>query len=137
MMDVAVPANLQAGPAHRRNRCQGLVGDGGGSVGRDSARRGPILVDLRERGEREKRGLIPGSVHAPYGDTEENVGPAAYCTSWRGAVIAPGLLLRVRRALGDGARDGAGGGASRTRAHLKGGIEAWRQAGGEIELHCY
>ena len=35
----------------------------------------PILVDLRERGERERRGVIPHSVHAPYGDTEENVGP--------------------------------------------------------------
>ncbi len=33
------------------------------------------LVDLRERGERDKHGAIPGALHAPYADLQENIGP--------------------------------------------------------------
>ena len=32
-----------------------------------------VLIDLRERREREKHGVIPGSLHAPYPDLEDNV----------------------------------------------------------------
>jgi hypothetical protein len=31
------------------------------------------LIDLRERSEREKHGVIPGSLHAPYPDLQENI----------------------------------------------------------------
>ena len=31
------------------------------------------LIDLRERSEREKHGLIAGSLHAPYPDLQENI----------------------------------------------------------------
>ena len=33
------------------------------------------LVDLRERTEREKHGVIPGSLHAPYPELAANVQP--------------------------------------------------------------
>jgi sulfur dioxygenase len=33
------------------------------------------LVDLREKSEREKHGVIPGSLHAPYPDLQANVRP--------------------------------------------------------------
>ena len=33
------------------------------------------LIDLRERTEREKHGVIPGSLHAPYPDLQENIRP--------------------------------------------------------------
>ena len=41
-----------------RNRCSG--GD-------------CVLVDLREEGERQQHGVIPGSVHAPYAELEDYV----------------------------------------------------------------
>ena len=31
------------------------------------------LVDLREKAEREKHGVIPASLHAPYPDLQENI----------------------------------------------------------------
>ena len=34
-----------------------------------------VLIDLREPREREKHGTIPGSLHAPYPDLQENVRP--------------------------------------------------------------
>src|SRR5919106_3977323 len=74
LMDVVVPANMRVGLAQdeiaRRGwavtaeRALGLVG-----------RTDVALVDLRERREREKHGEIPGSLHAPYPDLEDNVRP--------------------------------------------------------------
>ncbi len=118
MMDVAVPANLKLGLAQQAIDDQGLVGHRRGSAALDrAAATAPILVDLRERGERERRGVIPHSVHAPYGDTEENVGPGRPAPRAGEEQRPPArLLLRVRRALGDGARDGAAGRHRRTRA---------------------
>jgi glyoxylase-like metal-dependent hydrolase (beta-lactamase superfamily II)/rhodanese-related sulfurtransferase len=133
LMDVAVPANLRLG-MH-----QEAIDQKGWSVGAEellsAIARGqaPILVDLRERGERERRGVIPHSVHAPYGDTEENVGAGGllhelaassdrplvfYCAFGERSAMA---LEMARRAGIENAR------------HLKGGIEAWRSAGGTIE----
>ena len=31
------------------------------------------IVDLREKSERERHGTIPGSLHAPYPDLQENI----------------------------------------------------------------
>ncbi len=133
MMDVAVPANLRLGMAQQAIDEQGwsvTAEDLLRSIGHGEA---PILVDLRERGERERRGVIPHSVHAPYGDTEENVGPGGllhelarssrrelvfYCAFGERSAMA---LEMARRAGIEHAR------------HLKGGIAAWREAGGEIE----
>ena len=64
MMDVAVPANLRIGAA------QTSADERSWWVDAEQAReevRGPgvLLVDLRDRGEREREGVIPGSLHAP------------------------------------------------------------------------
>jgi glyoxylase-like metal-dependent hydrolase (beta-lactamase superfamily II)/rhodanese-related sulfurtransferase len=133
LMDVAVPANLKLGMA------QQAIDEHGWSVTAEdllhSLARGdaPILVDLRERGERERRGVIPHSVHAPYGDTEENVGPGGLlhelaASSRRPLVFYCAFGERSAMAL-EMARNA---GIERV-AHLKGGIEAWRSAGGTIE----
>jgi len=74
MMDVAVPANMRQGLA------QDEIARRGWTV---SAREALVLagraevafIDLRERSEREKHGVIAGSLHAPYSDLVENVGP--------------------------------------------------------------
>src|SRR5438309_690518 len=74
MMDVAVPANMRVGLPQEEIARRGwavaaaeakmLVGDPG-----------VALVDLRERSERDKYGVIPGSLHAPYTELQENVRP--------------------------------------------------------------
>ena len=74
MMDVAVPANLRQGlkqddPALASASLTSeevirLI-DGGDTV----------LVDLRDRSERERHGEIPGSVHAPYTALSDHVSP--------------------------------------------------------------
>src|SRR5579863_4651065 len=65
MMDVAVPANQHVG------LCQEEIARHGGSLSAFEAivvlgRPDIALVDLREPGERERNGVIPGSLHVPY-----------------------------------------------------------------------
>jgi glyoxylase-like metal-dependent hydrolase (beta-lactamase superfamily II) len=74
MMDVAVPANMRVGLA------QEAIARRGWAVSADEAttlvgRPDVTLVDLREKTEREKHGVIPGSLHAPYPDLAVNVRP--------------------------------------------------------------
>ena len=74
MMDVAVPANLRQGLA------QDEIARRGWAVTPQQAmaiagQSNVALIDLRERGEREKHGVIPGSLHAPYPDLQENIRP--------------------------------------------------------------
>jgi rhodanese-related sulfurtransferase len=74
MMDVAVPANMHVGLA------QDDIARKGWAVTPAEARAlvgqpGAALIDLRERSEREKHGVIPGSLHAPYPELQENIRP--------------------------------------------------------------
>jgi glyoxylase-like metal-dependent hydrolase (beta-lactamase superfamily II)/rhodanese-related sulfurtransferase len=133
LMDVAVPANLRLGMHQEAIDEKGWSVAAEELLGAIARGEAPILVDLRERGERERRGVIPHSVHAPYGDTEENVAAGGllhelarstereivfYCAFGERSAMA---LEMARRAGIEGAR------------HLKGGIAAWREAGGEVE----
>src|SRR5258707_1085209 len=74
MMDVAVPANMKVGLAQdeiaRRGWAVGAA-DALALVGKDDV----AFVDLRETGEREKHGVIPGSLHAPYPELRVNLAP--------------------------------------------------------------
>jgi hypothetical protein len=47
------------------------------------------LIGLREKGERDKHGIIPGSLHAPYPDLQENIS-------------AGGMLHELARRLANG-----------------------------------
>jgi glyoxylase-like metal-dependent hydrolase (beta-lactamase superfamily II) len=74
MMDVAVPANMHVGFAQDEIARRGWAVtalDALALLGRTDA----ALIDLRERSEREKHGVIPGSLHAPYPDLAENIQP--------------------------------------------------------------
>src|ERR1700757_3293451 len=65
LMDVAVPANMRVGFAQEEIARRGwaLTADEAlGLLGRPDV----ALIDLREKIEREKHGVIPGSLHAPY-----------------------------------------------------------------------
>ena len=72
MMDVAVPANMRVG-LHQEE-----IARKGWALSADEAialrgRHDVAIVDLREKSERDKHGVIPGSLHAPYPDLSENI----------------------------------------------------------------
>src|SRR5713101_2347164 len=74
MMDVAVPANMRVGLAQDEIARRGWALSAADAIALDG-RPDVALVDLRERAEREKHGVIPGSLHAPYPDLVANVRP--------------------------------------------------------------
>ncbi len=129
MMDVAVPANLKIGLKQDNLEKMGLslhCGQGLESLDDPSL----ILVDLRDDTERAKNGIIPGSVHAPYPDIEENVN-------------AGGMLYELARSSGRrivfycayGERSAMAVEAALDAGlsnicHLSGGMDAWKAAGG-------
>src|ERR1044072_8241471 len=74
MMDVAVPANMKVGLAQEEIAKRGWsvsAGDALALVGKP----GIAFIDLREKSEREKHGVIPGSLHAPYGALAAHIAP--------------------------------------------------------------
>src|ERR1700754_3571397 len=70
MMDVAVPANMRVGLAQEEIARRGWAlsaKDARALVGQTDI----AFIDLREASERERHGVIPGSVHAPYTDLRD------------------------------------------------------------------
>ncbi|HAO44050.1 MAG TPA: hydrolase glyoxylase [Afipia sp.] len=131
MMDVAVPANLHMGLAQDEVARRGWALTA--SQAKDMAGRSDVvLIDLRERREREKHGVIPGSLHAPYPALEDNVKPGGVLHQL-GTSTSNQLLFYCafgeRSAMAVQAAQEAGLTAAR---HIQGGIEAWRRAGGTI-----
>jgi glyoxylase-like metal-dependent hydrolase (beta-lactamase superfamily II) len=131
LMDVVVPANMRVGLAQdeiaRRGwavtaeRALGLVG-----------RADVALVDLRERREREKHGEIPGSLHAPFPDLEDNVRPGGMLyelAAATGKQLVFYCAFGERSAMAVQAAQGAG---LATACHIHGGLDAWRKAGGPL-----
>ena len=132
MMDVAVPANMHVGLHQEDLAKQGLAltaRDAINSLGRPDI----LLVDLREAGERAKHGTISGA-HACALPRHRRQ-PAARrhaARSRRRHRTAGGVLLRVRRTLGDGGRRGEECGAGQHRAYRRRYrcVEEGRRAGG-------
>lgn len=131
MMDVAVPANLRIGLQQDDLENMGLSLDCRDSMSRLSDP-SIILVDLRDDAERAKNGVIPGSVHAPYPDLDENINPGGllhelaksserqivfYCAFGERSAMAVDAALKA------GISD---------VCHLTGGMEAWKAASGPI-----
>ena len=131
MMDVAVPANLNVGRGQRDEahpECALTASD----VMRFRGQTEFILVDLREEAERARDGVIPGSVHAPYGLLAGLVGPGG---ALRALAARPGHRLVYYCAFGE--RSAMAVDLSRERGlgnvcHLIGGVAAWREAGGSL-----
>jgi sulfur dioxygenase len=131
MMDVAVPANMKVGLHQEEVARRGwavTVEQGLGLVGKADV----ALIDLREKNERERHGVIPGSLHVPYPSLQENIS-------------AGGMLHELARSTGkrlvfycafgersamavQAAQDAKLGSA----CHLQGGIAAWKALGGPI-----
>jgi len=132
MMDVAVPANLKIGLS------QGEIDAKGWSLDCCDARSligdpNMVLIDLRDKSEREKHGVIPGSVHAPYAQLKDNVRPGGLLNQLG---RAPGKRLVFYCAFGERSAMAvqAAQSAGLTNAcHIKGGLDAWVRENGPIE----
>ncbi|AYG60654.1 MBL fold metallo-hydrolase [Rhizobium jaguaris] len=131
MMDVAVPANVHVG-LH-----QDEIARKGWAVSATEAlalRGSPdiAIVDLREKGEREKHGTIPGSLHAPYPDLLENIsagGMLHELAAATGKRIVFYCAFGERSAMAVQAAQDAG---LSTACHIEGGIAAWKKANGPV-----
>ena len=108
MMDVAVPANMRVGLA------QDEIARKGWAVTPEQAvellgKPDVALVDLREDSERDKHGMIPGSLHVPYTTLQANIGKGGILYELAHTTgDTHRLLLRLRRALGHGGACGPG-----------------------------
>jgi rhodanese-related sulfurtransferase len=72
MMDVAVPANMHVGLHQDEIRRKGWAVSGVEALAL-RGRPDVAIVDLREKRERDRHGIIPGSLHAPYPDLQKNI----------------------------------------------------------------
>ena len=131
MMDVAVPANLRVGLAQEEIARRGWAfsaTDAITMIGKPDV----AFIDLREREERKKHGIIPGSLHAPYPDLRENIGSGgmlhdlARVTSRRMLFYC---AFGERSAMAVQASQSAG---LNVACHIQGGIDAWKKAGGPL-----
>jgi glyoxylase-like metal-dependent hydrolase (beta-lactamase superfamily II)/rhodanese-related sulfurtransferase len=131
MMDVAVPANIRVGLA------QEAIARHGWALSPAEAmtlivKPGVTLVDLREKSEREKHGVIPGSLHAPYPDLAANVQPGgmlhelAHATRNR---IVFYCAFGERSAMAVQAAQDAGIAGA---CHIQGGLDGWKKACGPL-----
>ncbi len=131
MMDVAVPANMRQGLAQQE------IARRGWAVTAEQARdligrRDIVLIDLRERTEREKHGVIPGSLHAPYPDLQGNIQAGGMLHELANATnkrLVFYCAFGERSAMAVQAAQDAG---LATACHVHGGIDAWKKADGPI-----
>jgi glyoxylase-like metal-dependent hydrolase (beta-lactamase superfamily II)/rhodanese-related sulfurtransferase len=131
MMDVAVPANMQVGLRQAEIARRGWAVSATEAL-TFSGRADIALIDLREKSEREKHGTIPGSLHAPYPDLQENIGKGGMLHE---LATATGKRLVFYCAFGErsamavqAAQDAGLAGA----CHIEGGIAAWKKAAGPL-----
>jgi sulfur dioxygenase len=131
MMDVAVPANMKVGLHQEEVARRGwavTVEQGLGLIGKSDI----ALIDLREKSERERHGVIPGSLHVPYPSLQENIS-------------AGGMLHELAKSTGKrlvfycafGERSAMAVQAAQdanlaSACHLQGGIAAWKATGGPV-----
>jgi sulfur dioxygenase len=131
MMDVAIPANMKVGLAQDEVARRGWAvsaTDALALVGRPDV----AVIDLRERSERDKHGVILGSLHAPYLNLKDYIAPGGMLSEL--AAVAHKRLLFYcafgeRSAMAVQAAQSLG---LATACHLQGGIDAWKKAGGKL-----
>ena len=90
------------------------------------------LIDLRERGERERHGTIPGSLHVPYPSLQENIGEGGMLHELARSTKKRLLFYCAfgeRSAMAVQAAQDAG---LASACHIQGGIDAWTKASGPL-----
>ena len=131
MMDVAIPANMKVGLHQEEVARRGwaiTAEQGLGLVGKPEV----ALIDLREKSERERHGLIPGSLHVPYPALQESIGAGGMLNE---LAQSTGKRLVVYCAFGERsamAVQAAQDARLTSACHLQGGIAAWKTAGGPV-----
>ena len=131
MMDVAIPANMHQGLHQEDVARRGWAFSAGEAlelVGQPDV----VLIDLREKAERERHGSIPASLHVPYRELQD--------TSSAGGLLdelakATGKCLLFYCAFGERsamAVQAAQDAGVATARHIQGGIDAWKKVGGAL-----
>jgi glyoxylase-like metal-dependent hydrolase (beta-lactamase superfamily II)/rhodanese-related sulfurtransferase len=131
MMDVAVPANMHIGLRQEEIARKGWAVSGAQAVAL-CGRPDVALVDLREQSEREKHGVIPGSLHAPYPDLPEQIAAGGLLhelAASAGKRIVFYCAFGERSAMAVQAAQDAG---IKSACHIEGGIDAWKKANGPL-----
>ena len=131
MMDVAVPANIHVGLRQEEIARKGWALSATEAMALRGAK-DVAIVDLREKGEREKHGVIPGSLHAPYPDLVENIsagGMLHELAEATGKRIVFYCAYGERSAMAVQAAQDAG---LKTACHIEGGIDAWKKVNGPL-----
>lgn len=132
MMDVAVPANMKVGLSQQEIARRGWsmpAAEALGLLGRPDV----TFVDLREKSERDKHGVIAGSLHLPYPELEASVAAGGVLHALADATRRRLLFYCAygeRSAMAVAAAQSAGLGAA---CHIEGGIDAWKKADGPVE----
>ncbi len=131
MMDVAVPSNMKIGMAQQEIARRGWALSASQAValvGRPDI----AFVDLREASERQKHGSIPGALHAPYGELQDNIGAGGILRELARASdrrLVFYCAYGERSAMAVQAAQDAGLIAA---LHVEGGLDAWKKAGGAL-----
>ncbi|MBV8333936.1 MAG: MBL fold metallo-hydrolase [Alphaproteobacteria bacterium] len=131
MMDVAVPANMKQGLAQEQIARRGWAysaEEAKALIGNPDI----VLIDLREERERERHGKIPGSLHLPYNDLQENI----LATGVLRMLAATRKRLLFYCAFGERsamAVQAAQDSGLNSACHIEGGIDAWKKAGGALD----
>ncbi|WP_398477798.1 MBL fold metallo-hydrolase [Tardiphaga sp.] len=131
LMDVVIPANMKVGLKPDELVKQGLALSPQEAI----AHLGDpdmLLVDLRESGERAKFGTLSGALHAPYPSIADNLKPGGMLRE-----VASATRRRLVFFCAYGERSAMAVNAAKDAgiahaAHLDGGIDAWKKAGGPV-----
>jgi glyoxylase-like metal-dependent hydrolase (beta-lactamase superfamily II)/rhodanese-related sulfurtransferase len=131
MMDVAIPANRHIGLNQENIALRGwalLADEAMALVDQKSI----TLIDLREKHERDVEGVIPGSIHMPYADLEENIREGGMLHELASATnkrIVFYCAFGERSAM---AVEAAQKASLTSASHIQGGVDAWKKARGPI-----
>src|ERR1700743_196580 len=133
LMDVVIPANMHVGLPQDELAKQGQALSAREAI-EGLGRPDVLLVDLRESSERAKHGTLSGAMHAPYPSIDESLRPGGML---REVAAATGRRIVFFCAFGErsamAVKAAKDAGLAHT-AHIAGGIDAWKKAGGPV-LH--
>jgi len=131
MMDVAVPANMHVGLRQQDIARRGWALSAADAIAL-CGRTDVAMVDLREKSERDKQGIIPGSLHAPYADLPGTLGAGGMLQELAAATgkrVVFYCAFGERSAMAVQAAQDAG---LKSACHIEGGIAAWKNADGPL-----
>ncbi|MGE4610012.1 MAG: MBL fold metallo-hydrolase [Paracoccaceae bacterium] len=129
MMDVAVPENLRLGlRLAAQHRVHSIEVEEVLDMWPDVQVQ---LIDIRETSERRRDGVIPGSIHLPYGRFASHCSEAGTLRSLsRNARLLIYCAVGERSTLAVEIADESG---LENISHMPGGFRAWKAAGGAVE----